>query len=121
MIIRNYLFHRVSPIKDELWAPMNPELFEKIIIHLKQKYHIVNLEETYLSDSIIEQSKPLATISFDDGYKDNIEYAAAILNKHKVTASFYVITDCIDKNIPTWTFILDYLFQNTNKLSFFEL
>ncbi|MBK7956947.1 MAG: polysaccharide deacetylase family protein [Bacteroidetes bacterium] len=35
---------------------------------------------------------------FDDGYLDNLEYAAPILAKYKVPASFYVVTDCIDQN-----------------------
>ena len=41
---------------------------------------------------------------FDDGYKDNIEYAAPILRQFKCPASFYVVTDCIDRNVPTWTY-----------------
>jgi len=51
---------------------------------------------------------------FDDGYKDNIQNAAPILDKYKCKASFYVVTDSIDNNIPTWTHILEYLFQNTS-------
>jgi peptidoglycan/xylan/chitin deacetylase (PgdA/CDA1 family) len=57
----------------------------------------------------------VATISFDDGYKDNIQYAAPILAKYKVKASFYVVTDCIENNIPTWTHILEHCFQYTTK------
>lgn len=51
---------------------------------------------------------------FDDGYKDNIDFAAPILKKYNVKASFYVVTECIDKNIPTWTHILEHLFQFTS-------
>ena len=51
---------------------------------------------------------------FDDGYKDNIEHAAPILEKYNCKASFYVVTDCIDQNKPTWTYILEYIFQYTS-------
>jgi peptidoglycan/xylan/chitin deacetylase (PgdA/CDA1 family) len=51
---------------------------------------------------------------FDDGYKDNIEFAAPILKKYNVKGSFYVVTDCIDKNIPTWTHLIEHLFQFTS-------
>jgi peptidoglycan/xylan/chitin deacetylase (PgdA/CDA1 family) len=58
----------------------------------------------------------MATVLFDDGYKDNIEYAAPILKKYSCPASFYIVTDCINKNIPTWTYLLDHALQQT-KLS----
>jgi peptidoglycan/xylan/chitin deacetylase (PgdA/CDA1 family) len=61
----------------------------------------------------LKSLKNVATILFDDGYKDNIEYAAPILDKYNCKASFYVVTDCIENNIPTWTHILEYYFQNT--------
>jgi len=74
----------------------------------------VELIEDVVSDrSLLRNNKTIATIVFDDGYKDNIQYAADILNKYKVKASFYVVTDCIDQNIPTWTYLLDFLFQRT--------
>lgn len=57
----------------------------------------------------------IATIMFDDGYKDNIEYALPILEKYNYKASFYIVTDCIDQNIPTWTYNLERRFQFTNK------
>ncbi|MES2761308.1 MAG: polysaccharide deacetylase family protein [Bacteroidota bacterium] len=111
MTVKNFLFHRVNPERDILWDPMDIELFDKCIGHIKQKYEIITIED--LTEPLA--AKKYATISFDDGYKDNIEYALPILEKHKVKASFYVVTDCIDKNIPTWTYILDYLFLKTNK------
>jgi len=117
MVIKNFLFHRISPIRDKLWDPMSPELFDKVINYINKNYHIVSLESYYLSSAKEKYSKPLATILFDDGYKDNIDYAADILKKYNCSASFYVVTDCIDKNIPTWTYIFEYLFQNTQKLS----
>src|SRR5690606_23879301 len=55
----------------------------------------------------------LATVLFDDGYKDNIEYAAPVLQQLNCPASFYVVSDCINRNIPTWTYIIDHALQNT--------
>lgn len=37
-----------------------------------------------------------------------------ILKKYNVKASFYIVTECIDKNQPTWTHVLEYLFQYSN-------
>ncbi len=110
-MISNFLFHRVSPVRDRLWDPMDVTLFEKCIRHISDKYEVRRLEDI---DSVDLSGKDkLATILFDDGYKDNIDYAADILSKYKCPASFYVVTDCIDRNIPTWTFNLDYSFEHT--------
>lgn len=114
-IVRNFLFHRVSHETDLMWPPMKPELFERIIATLTKNYTVVPLEQ-YLDDTAAFASKKkIATVLFDDGYKDNIEIAAPILSKYKCPASFYVVTDCIDRNIPTWTYILDDRFSKTIK------
>ena len=111
-MIRNFLFHRVNPKKELLWGPMELDLFEKHIRYII-KHHEVRLLEEAVFDHKLPQKKKLATIAFDDGYRDNIEYALDILDKHKIKASFYVVTDCIEKNIPIWTHVLDYTFQHT--------
>lgn len=116
-MIRNFLFHRVNPKRELLWDPMDPVLFEKCIQHISKKYKVVLLEEL-LEDKNLMLQKNLATILFDDGYLDNLEYAAPILQKYNCKASFYVVTDCIEKNIPTWTHILEHNFLNTRQTNF---
>lgn len=120
-MIRNFLFHRVNPQRDKLWDPMRVELFDKCISYISKKYDVMLFEELAFSSNYIDNDgrtnnggKKIATIMFDDGYKDNIEFASPILKKYGVKASFYVVTECIDKNIPTWTHILEYLFQFTS-------
>jgi peptidoglycan/xylan/chitin deacetylase (PgdA/CDA1 family) len=114
-MIRNFLFHRVNPERDKLWDPMSVEHFDKCIQYISKKYNVVQFEEFAFSNNFKKDNKKkFATIMFDDGYKDNIDYAAPILKKYNVKASFYVVTDCIDKNIPTWTHILEHLFQFTS-------
>jgi peptidoglycan/xylan/chitin deacetylase (PgdA/CDA1 family) len=111
MTIRNFLFHRVSDEADALWPPMQPALFEKTIRFLTGNFKVVLLEDYLKDPSSYKREKNLATISFDDGYRDNIEKAAPILLRYRCQASFYVVTDCIDRNIPTWTYITDHFFQ----------
>lgn len=115
MVIRNFLFHRVSDETDTMWPPMKVALFEKIIDNLTKKFLVVPLEN-YLSDpKAFSTNKKIATVLFDDGYKDNIEFAAPVLAQYKCPASFYIVTDCIDKNIPTWTYIVDHSLASTRK------
>jgi peptidoglycan/xylan/chitin deacetylase (PgdA/CDA1 family) len=94
---------------------MDVALFEKCISYISRTHEVVLIEDLVSSDKLYSKNK-FATIMFDDGYKDNIEYAAPILEKHKCKASFYVVTDCIDHNTPTWTHVLEHLFQFTKKV-----
>ena len=112
MLIRNFLFHRVSEEKDALWPPMHPALFEKTIRFLTGNFRVLLLEDYLKDPSLYKREKNLATVCFDDGYLDNLDIAAPILHRHRCPASFYVVTDCIDRNLPTWTYITDHFFQD---------
>jgi peptidoglycan/xylan/chitin deacetylase (PgdA/CDA1 family) len=115
-MISNFLFHRVSPERDPLWDPMDVGLFERSIKYISKHFEVVQLEELMQDVDKVDSKHKFATILFDDGYKDNIEYAAPVLDTYKVKASFYVVTDCIDHSRPTWTHVLDYSFQHTSKI-----
>ncbi len=94
---------------------MDVALFEKCVHYISKTHEVVLIEDLVSLDKLHSKNK-FATIMFDDGYKDNIEYAAPILEKYNCKASFYVVSDCIDKNTPTWTHVLEHLFQFTHKV-----
>jgi peptidoglycan/xylan/chitin deacetylase (PgdA/CDA1 family) len=113
-MIKNFLFHRVNPERDTLWDPMDVKLFDKTIQFIKNHYDIVQIEDFH-HINLNSKVNRYATVTFDDGYKDNIEFAAPVLQKHNTKASFYIVTDCIDQNIPTWTHELKHRFMFTQK------
>jgi peptidoglycan/xylan/chitin deacetylase (PgdA/CDA1 family) len=90
---------------------MDVVLFEKCVQYIHNAHDVVLIEDLVGKNA----NGKFATLMFDDGYKDNLEYAAPILEKYKCKASFYVVTDCIDKNEVTWTHFLDHAFQNTSQ------
>ncbi|MEO6231587.1 MAG: polysaccharide deacetylase family protein [Ferruginibacter sp.] len=109
------LFHRVHAVRDVMWDPMDPKRFEYVLKFVKKNYTILPLLEI-LDTNIKSNKKPLAAITFDDGYRDFIEYSMPIMDRLKIPSSMYVVTDCITNDRPTWTFEVDYLFFNTKKL-----
>jgi peptidoglycan/xylan/chitin deacetylase (PgdA/CDA1 family) len=46
--------------------------------------------------------KPLAAITFDDGQRDNLEYAAPVLRAHGVRGTFFAVSDATEHNTPLW-------------------
>lgn len=114
MNIKVFLFHRISPHIDPVWQPITPTNFNKIITHLTKNFEVVPLEATVLGNYKPHTQKKLCAITFDDGYKDFMDYAMSIIAKHKVTASVYVITDCVNTNLPPWSYLFNYLLLNTS-------
>lgn len=89
-------YHRVAPQPDDLLlAPIPPEAFETQIAHLARHYRVLPLDVA-LDLLFAGQLPPRATaITFDDGYRDNLEYARAILERHAVAATIFLATDFI--------------------------
>jgi glycosyltransferase involved in cell wall biosynthesis/peptidoglycan/xylan/chitin deacetylase (PgdA/CDA1 family) len=115
--ITTFLFHRVNTTQDPLWNPIHPEHFEQIIIYLKRHFEIISLKDYLLEDFIPKTKKPLCAIGFDDGYRDFLEFALPILEKYDCPSSMYVVTDCIDNDLPPWTYMLNHYLINTSKLA----
>src|SRR5688572_13633718 len=117
MRIKIFLFHRVNPVRDRLWDPMDPIHFRRVISYLKKHFDIFKLEDMILHpQEYAKAKKPLAAVVFDDGYRDFIDYAMPVLSELNTKASMYIITDAASKGIPPWTYILDYTFLHSGKL-----
>ncbi len=116
--IRIFLFHRVSGNKENWTHATHVSIFEKCIKYIIANYTVKTVEECLaVKGSLLHgKAKPLACITFDDGFKDNIIYALPILEKYKCPASFYMITGCIDKGLPTWPHLYSNIFENTRKM-----
>lgn len=91
-------FHRVwDQSRDEL--SISSRLFRQLCLHWKQNYRVVPLEQILLRLQHPVQppagSRPMLTITFDDGYADNAEIAAPILKEVQLPATFFITTEHI--------------------------
>lgn len=82
-----------------------PEVFDEEMKYLADAgYHVVSfgdLENHFKSGAALP-TKPII-ISFDDGWRDQFEYAFPILKKYGYTATFFVFTNPIGrKGFVTW-------------------
>ncbi|MBX3166751.1 MAG: polysaccharide deacetylase family protein [Candidatus Eremiobacteraeota bacterium] len=53
----------------------------------------------------------MATVTFDDGFREDIEYAAPILESLRLTACFYLVVDSVESGRPNWSYELPRLFH----------
>ncbi len=90
--------HRVAKRDRSAYRPLDPRLFEDLIVFLQKDFHIVPL-------SALDEPtrRPKVVLSFDDGYRDFIEMTAPILDKFRIRANQNVIPRCIETGLPPIT------------------
>jgi peptidoglycan/xylan/chitin deacetylase (PgdA/CDA1 family) len=100
--------HQVSPHENPFWSPLKPEIFDDLLAFLKENFEVVLFGE--IADA--KTDKPLAVLSFDDGYYNFYEHAAPLLKKHGLRANMNIIPSCVETGAPMWNIKL-YDFLNS--------
>ncbi len=92
-----FIFHRVLPKHDPL-MPGEPSIeeFDAIIRWIKKDFRIYTLGEALERFQHKSEGKPIAAITFDDGYADNFHHALPILKKNGIAATFFIATGYLD-------------------------
>ena len=113
-------YHRICP-DNEMLRP-NDELivsakkFRDQLIFLKKNYNLVSLDNIL---NFEQNTKTNISITFDDGYRDNLTYALPILNELKVPDTIYVITKFLENDFSIWWCELqDYIWKNSENIKF---
>lgn len=105
------MYHYISKPPDprdqiRVGLSVPPDAFEQQMKFLRDNgYHTISLMDLYehLRVGAPLPSKPLI-LTFDDGYRDNYEFAFPIMRKYGATGTIFLITDLIGKYEPymTW-------------------
>jgi peptidoglycan/xylan/chitin deacetylase (PgdA/CDA1 family) len=113
-------YHRIA-VPDDATRPYydpvisaRPESFRAQIRFLAQRFQVLTLEELlYLQagrEATNRVKRPLALITFDDGYRDNHETALPILQRYHVPATFFIPTKFLeDPSLPWWDHVASVL------------
>jgi peptidoglycan/xylan/chitin deacetylase (PgdA/CDA1 family) len=90
--------------------------FEDYVVFLKSKFELINLDRASALTRSAGGRKPLALITFDDGYIDNYTTAFDVLRRHNATAVFFLPTAFIGTSaLPWWEEIPWMLRQSLGK------
>jgi peptidoglycan/xylan/chitin deacetylase (PgdA/CDA1 family) len=91
------IYHRVLPQPDPLFLEENDaKAFDRQIGQLAACFSILPLGEAIRRLRNGKLPPRAVCITFDDGYADNAEVALPILQKHGVSATFFVATSFLD-------------------------
>lgn len=92
------LYHRVVNLTtDPIRLAVTPACFEQHLIFLKKHYDIVSLSELSKRSITGTLKGNEASITFDDGYKDNLANALPLLEKYNVPAAIFITTAYLGK------------------------
>jgi len=110
-------YHRIAEpgnVSNPYYDPVisaTPDAFEAQIRFLSTRFHILGLEalinivtDKDMSAGILSKAgKPIALVTFDDGYRDNFDVALPILRKLGVPATFFIPTGFLRAaRLPWW-------------------
>jgi len=95
-------FHRVRDTQVPEGLTVSVAMFEEYCKFFKQHFNVVPLRD--IVDKLERGAKlnrELA-ITFDDGYRDNFENAAPVLEKLGLPATFFVVTQWMGTDVVPW-------------------
>jgi peptidoglycan/xylan/chitin deacetylase (PgdA/CDA1 family) len=96
-------FHRVQETVDaDDGLTVTLRMFERHCQFFRQHFRVVPLRDIVEK---LERGEPLnreLAITFDDGYRDNFEHAAPVLEKLSLPATFFVVTQWMGTDVVPW-------------------
>jgi len=107
----NLYYHGVVQKDSNFFSPRHLEAnqFERQIRYLKKHFDIISIDDAFeVKKGNIKLERPTVTISFDDGYQNNITNALPILEKYNVKTTFFISGFCTENNSESllWTDII---------------
>jgi peptidoglycan/xylan/chitin deacetylase (PgdA/CDA1 family) len=94
------IFHRVHAKPDPLF-PGEPhaDAFSRLVAHIASRFRVLPLRAAVRALRTGTLPSRALSITFDDGYADNLTVAAPILRRHGVSATVFVASGYLDGGI----------------------
>ncbi len=97
----NIMYHGVVPNDTTYFSPRNitEKQFEKQLKYFKKNFDIISVNEAFrrIQNNVKPQRKTI-TISFDDGFKNNLTTALPLLEKYDIPTTFFISSIIVEEN-----------------------
>lgn len=109
-------YHGLRPDESETrhWLLLPRSTFESQIAFLARHYDCLPIDEALDRLWRDELDTPTACVTFDDGYRNNLELGLPILRRYGVPATVYLATGLIGTDERLWTTALELAFERTH-------
>ena len=118
-----FMLHQVTPEQPADFEPnrilkITPDFLEDVIGQVqKAGFDIVSLDEASFRMGEGQFDRPFACFTFDDGYRDNAQYAYPIFARHNLPFAIYVPSDYADGHGDLWWLALEKVLAMRARLS----
>lgn len=102
------MFHRVRPWTGDDFAPnrlleITPEFLSETLDVLRElEFDIVTMDEAQTRIADEAADRRFAVLTFDDGYRDNAEFALPVLKRHGAPFTMYVVPGFAEATSGLW-------------------
>jgi peptidoglycan/xylan/chitin deacetylase (PgdA/CDA1 family) len=111
------LYHRITDLPHDPWSlAVSPARFDAQLAVLKREAVCLPLAEFLARRAAGTLPRNAVTLTFDDGYADNLHVALPLLERHGVPATLFVMTDFINSPSETWWDRLEQVIQEVPAL-----
>ncbi len=114
--------HHVRPRRIDTFQPnrcleVSPAFFSKVIAKLRRSgLDLVSLDEMHRRLTERDFRRRFACITFDDGYRDLMQWAYPVLRKHNVPFALYVPTSFPDRIGELWWLALERVIAENSRI-----
>jgi peptidoglycan/xylan/chitin deacetylase (PgdA/CDA1 family) len=115
--------HRVLPARSDAFQPnylleIETSFLDQLLGHLRaRKLELVSMDE--VRRRLVERdfSRRFVALTFDDGYRDNLEFAWPVLRKHEVPFALFIATSFPDRLGELWWVALEQVIAKSDRLA----
>src|ERR1700754_4413626 len=108
-----FMLHHVRPARETAFQPnrhleITPEFLRTVLSHLRSRgVDIVTMDEIHRRMSERDFSRRFATFTFDDGYRDNRDFALPVMREFDAPFAVYVASDFAEGTGRLWWVALE--------------
>jgi len=118
-----FMLHRVTPEPPKSFSPnrilqLTPDFLADVVDAVQEwGYDVISLDEVPGRIAAGEDAPPFACFTFDDGYRDNRDYAYPIFKKRDLPIAVYVPADFADGTGDLWWLVLEEAIRRSDVIS----
>lgn len=107
------MLHRVQPSSSAAFAPnaglsVTPQYLEALVHGFRAAdVDIVDLDEAQRRITTQAPTRRFVSFTFDDGYRDNLEHALPIFQRHQAPFTVYATSSFVERSFAPWWTLLE--------------
>jgi peptidoglycan/xylan/chitin deacetylase (PgdA/CDA1 family) len=117
-----FMLHHVRPAREAEFAPnshleVTPEFLRAMLDHLHSRdIDVVTIDELHERLTTRNFSRRFACFTFDDGYRDNRDYALPLMREFNAPFTLFVTSDFAEGTGVLWWIVLEMVIAKANSI-----